>query len=337
MNKQILDISTSTILRVVVVVIAVAFLFSVWKILASVFLAVVIASGLEPGVRALAKIKIPRLVAAILLYAVGFIILTSVFYSIFPTLITETRQLSSDLPTAYTEALENIEQFFGQIPAEVHIQDQMKSLLISAQQGLLGGASNIFAFTFNLFGGLLSSLLILVISFYLVLQKDGIEHLFKSFVPSAHEEYVVDLWKRVQKRLGRWFQGQLLLGIFVGTFMFLALWLMGVKYALSIAFMAGVLEIVPVIGPIVAGLIALVLISFQSPMLALAAIAVYIIIEQLQQHLFVPVVMSKTIGLNPVIIIVSLLVGAQLIGFWGIILALPIAVTLAEFVRDFRK
>lgn len=337
MNKQVLDISTSTIIRVVVVLIAVAFFFSIWQILASVFLAVVIASGLEPGVRALTKIKIPRFVAAVLIYAVGFIILTSVFYAVLPTLISETRELSSDLPAAYTEALKSVERFFGQIPAQANIQDQMRKFLTSAQEGLLGGAPNIFAFVFNLFGGLLSSALVLIISFYLVLQKDGIAHLLKSFVPAAHADYVVDLWMRVQKRLGKWFQGQLLLGVFVATFMFIALWLMGAKYALSIAFVAGVLEIVPVIGPITAGLVALVLISFQSPMMALAAIAVYIVIEQLQQHLFVPVVMAKAIGLNPVIIIVALLVGAQLIGFWGLLLALPVAVTLAEFVRDFKK
>jgi predicted PurR-regulated permease PerM len=80
-----------------------------------------------------------------------------------------------------------------------------------------------------------------------------------------------------------------------------------------------------------------VLISFQSPLLALGAILVYLVIEQLQQHLFVPVVMAKATGLNPVIIIIAFLVAAKLIGFWGILLAIPIAVTLAEFVKDFRK
>jgi len=337
MGKQVLDISTSSIIRVFIVLLVIAFVLSIWQILASVFLAVVIASGLEPAVKALAKIKIPRLLAALLIYAVGFVILTSVFYTILPALIIESRQLSSELPSAYSELLRSIEQFFGQVPSQVNIQEQIVGFLATIQGNISAGTSNIFAFTSNLFGGLLSLTLVIVISFYLVVQKDGIEHLLRSFVPQIHEEYVVDLWKRVQKRLGRWFQGQLLLGLFVGTLMFLALWLMGVKYALTIALMAGVLEIIPVIGPIAAGLIALVLISFQSPLLALGAILVYLVIEQLQQHLFVPVVMAKAIGLNPVIIIIAFLVAAKLIGFWGILLAIPIAVTLAEFVKDFRK
>ena len=128
-----------------------------------------------------------------------------------------------------------------------------------------------------------------------------------------------------------------MLGLFAGTLMFGVLWLMGVKYALTIALLVGVLEIIPVIGPIIAGLIALVLISFQSPLLAVGAIVAYIIIEQIQQHIFVPSVLSRAIGLNPITIIVALLIAANLIGFWGIILAIPIAVAISEFVGDFKK
>lgn len=337
MNKQILDISTSSIIRVFVVLIAIGFLFATWQIIASIFLAIVFSSALEPPVRVLGKIKLPRLLAAIVVYAIVFFVLTVVFYAVVPTLVHETRQLAFDLPASYSQFTRSIEQFFGGTPIDINVQEQIGSFLDSIQQSVSSGASNIFAFTANLFGGLASFILVLVISFYLVLQKDGVEHFLKSFVPQAHQDYAVDFWKRVQAKLGRWFQGQLLLAVFAGTAMFIVLWLMGVQYALTIAFMIGVLEIIPVIGPITAGLISLVLISFQSPMLALGALLAYLVVEQIQQYLLSPVVMARAIGLNPILMIIALLVGVNLLGFWGVLLAIPLAVAVSEFVRDFRK
>lgn len=337
MGKQVLDISTSTIIRIVIVLLSVAFIFSIWQILASVFFAIVIAAGLEPAVRGLVKIKIPRFIAAVVLYIFVLSILTSVFYLVSPILIVETRQLASDLPVGYTELSQDIAQFFGRTPLDIGAPEKVGGFFTNIQQSIASETANIFAFVSGLFGGILSFVLVFVSSFYLLLQKDGVEHFLKSIVPKDHQDYAVDLWKRVQVKLGRWFQGQLLLALFVGTLMFIALWLMGAQYALTIAFMVGVLEVIPVIGPIIAGLIILALISSQSPILALVAVAAYVFIEQIQQYLFMPRVLSRAIGLNPIIIIVSLLVAAKLIGFWGILLAIPIAVTIMEFVNDFRR
>lgn len=337
MGKQVFDISTSTIIRTVIVLLAVALLFSIWQILASVFFAIVIAAGMEPAVKGLVKIKIPRFIAVVILYVFALSILTSVFYLIFPILITETRQLSTDLPAGYTELVRDIEEFFGRTPSDIGIQERVGGFFMNIQQSIASETANIFTFVSGLFGGILSFVLVFVSSFYLLLQKDGVEHFLKSVVPKGHQDYAVDLWKRVQARLARWFQGQLILAVFAGTLMFVVLWLMGVKYALTIAFMVGVLEVIPVIGPIIGGLTTLALISFQSPMLSFVAVIAYFFIEQIQQHLFMPHVLSRAIGLNPIIIIVSLLVAAKLIGFWGVLLAIPIAVTVMEFVRDFKK
>ena len=337
MNKQILDISTSSIIRVFVVLLVIGFILAIWPILASVFFAAVIASALEPAVRLLTRIGVPRVLTAFILYAVGFLIFASVFYAVLPTLVSEVRQLSSDLPQKYSAFIKSIEQILGTTGISINVQDQIRTFFENIQSGISESVSNIFGFTSNVFGGLISALFVLVISFYLVLQKDGIEHFLKSFIPAAHQEYAMNLWQRIQARLGRWFQSQLLLGIFIGTFLFLGLWLMGVKYALTIAFMAGVLEIIPVIGPMIAGITAFALISFQSPALALGAILVYLLIEQIQQHLFVPIIVSKAIGLSPIVILVALLVAGKLLGFWGILLAIPLAVTIGEIVRDFRK
>lgn len=336
-TKQTLDISTSSIIRVFIVLIAIGFIFAIWQILASIFLAVVIAAAMEPMISSISKAKIPRVISALIVYLAALAVITAVFYVIFPTLINETRQLSTDLPEGYSTIISNVEQFFKRTAVEINIKEQVGGFFGGIQNSISSGASNIFVSLFGIFGNILSFVLVLVISFYLSLQKDGIKSFIKSIVPAGHQEYALNLWERVQKRLGRWFQSQLLLALFTGIGVFVALWLMGAKYALTIAFMAGVLEIIPVIGPIIAGIIMFVLISFQAPMLGVVAIIIYFFIEQIQQHIFMPNILSRATGLNPIILIVALLVTAKLIGFWGVILAIPIAMTISEFVRDFRK
>lgn len=337
MPTQTLNISTSSIIRVFIVLLLIAFIFSVWQIIASVFLAIVIASGVEPGVKALTKLKFPRFLAALIIYVVGLAVIASVFSAILPALVTETKQLSVEFPAVYKNFVQSIQDFWGFSVEDESTKEQVQNILLQLQETLSKNASNIFAFTFNLFGGLLSFLLVIVISFYLVLQKDGIEDLLRSIIPQNHQEYAFDLWKRVQKRLGRWFQYQLLMGVSVGLLFFIVLWVMNVKYALTLALLAALFEIVPVIGPIIVGLTSFVLVSFQSLMLGGGVVLAYIVIEQIQQQVLLPSVMARAIGLNPVIIIVSLLVAGKLIGLWGVILAIPFAVMMSELVKDFRR
>lgn len=336
-SGQTFDISISSIIRVFVALLVIAFVFSVWQIIASVFLAVVIASGVEPAVKWLTKFKFPRFLAAITIYVVGLLIIVSVFSALLPALVTETRQLSVEFPALYKDFVQSVQDFWGLSIEDESTKKQLDNFLVQFQETLSKNASNIFAFTFNVFGGLLSFVLVIVISFYLVLQKDGIEDLLRSVIPQNHQEYAFDLWKRVQKRLGRWFQYQLLMGVSVGALFFIVLWVMNVKYALTLALLAALFEIVPVIGPIIVGLMSFVLVSFQSLMLGGGVLLAYVIIEQIQQQVLLPSVMARAVGLNPVIMIVALLVAGKLIGLWGVILAIPFAVMVSEFVKDFRR
>lgn len=337
MPSQTFDISTASIVKVFVILLVIAFVFSVWQIIASVFLAIVIASGVEPGVKAFTKLKLPRFLAAVLIYIIGFLIIASVFSALVPALVNETRQLSVEFPAIYKDFVESIEGFWGLSIEDEGTKEQIQNILLELQQTLSKNASNIFAFTFNIFGGLLSLILVIVISFYFVLQKDGIEDLLRSIIPQKHHEYAFDLWKRVQKRLGRWFQYQLLMGVSVGLLFFIVLWVMNVKYALTLALLAALFEIIPVIGPIIVGLTSFTLVSFQSLMLGGGVVVAYIIIEQIQQQVLLPSVMARAVGLNPVIIIVALLVMGKLIGFWGIMLAIPFAIMVSEFVKDLKR
>ena len=131
-------------------------------------------------------------------------------------------------------------------------------------------------------------------------------------------------------------QAQVILMLFVGLTMFPILWGIGVEYALTLAIAISLLEIIPVIGPILGTVLLFLMILLQSPMLAAVAIGAYILIQQVQANLVIPAVVSRALGLNPVIIILLLIAGGALAGVWGAILAIPVGAVAAEFLRDIK-
>ena len=196
----------------------------------------------------------------------------------------------------------------------------------------LGG--NALGVIFSLLGGFDSGLILIVVSFYLASQENGIEHFLRMITPVRDEEYVVDLWARASAKIGRWLRGQLLLGLIVGALVYLALTILGIRYALSLGLLAVILELVPIIGPILAAIPAVFLGFLSSPLLGFIVALVYVAIQQLESHLLVPVVMQRTVGLNPLVVIISLLVGAKLGGILGMFLAVPLAAAVVEFLTD---
>ena len=130
---------------------------------------------------------------------------------------------------------------------------------------------------------------------------------------------------------------QLILVLFIGTTLFPLLWAFGVQYALTLAVIAGVLEVIPVIGPVTAGTIIFISALFQSPALALLSVTVYTALEQVQQTFIVPTVVSRAIGLSPVLIVLFIAVGATLAGFWGALLAIPAGIVITEVITDMKR
>jgi predicted PurR-regulated permease PerM len=167
--------------------------------------------------------------------------------------------------------------------------------------------------------------------------KKGIETFLGSVVPEKYEDYVIDLWKRSEIKVGRWFQGQLLLSLIVGLVVYVGLSIMGVKYALVLGILSMVLEIVPMVGPVLAAIPAVFLGFLQSPGLGLWLIVFYTVVQQLENHILVPLVIGKTTGLNPVVVIMALLIGGSLAGISGMILSVPVATIIVEILDDIAK
>jgi predicted PurR-regulated permease PerM len=202
----------------------------------------------------------------------------------------------------------------------------------SALADSAGGAFSTFS---AIFGGITSFVLIVVFSFYFSVQETGVNDFLRVVTPIGEQAYVLHLWKRSQEKIGKWMQGQLILGVIVGILLYLGLTILGVPYALLLAVIAAVFELIPVFGQILAAVPA-VAIGFGAggPTEALLIIGLFVLVQQFEAHLIYPVVVKKVVGVPPLMVILALLVGFKLFGFLGVLLSVPIAGAIQEFMAD---
>ncbi|MBI3685398.1 AI-2E family transporter, partial [Candidatus Azambacteria bacterium] len=246
-QKQSFDIRLSVIIKVVLVLLGFVFLYLIKEVLAILFLAIIIASAVDPWVGFFEKYYVPRLVGVFLVYLVIFGALATVFYSIIPPIIDEIKQFAVVLPDYYDTVSKQIFRTTRGISPDWAKDAQ--GFLIAAGEQIKSYTSGVVRAISGLFGGVVAFGAVVVISFYLAVQQKGVDDFLRLVTPKEEESYVLDLWKRVEHKLGRWFQGQLLLGCIVGLTVFVGLSIIGVPYALLLGVIAAVFEIVPMVGP----------------------------------------------------------------------------------------
>ena len=326
-------LTSGTILRAILFILLFVFVYIVRDIVIVLLTAVVIASAIDPGVRWFERRRIPRVISVILVYLLTFMLLALGFYIFIPPLLSDVINIIGDLPT-YTDSL----SAFGGLPqpfASLSPNISFEQVVFSLQSSLQGLSSGVLGVASSVFGGLMSFLLIVVLSFYFSVQKDGVSNFLRIVTPLKHESYVIDLWRRSQRKIGRWLQGQLLLSLLVGILVYLGLMIIGVPNALVLGIIAAILELIPLFGPVLAGVpaIAVALIYGGTP-LGLMTFLLYVIIQQFENHLLHPLVVNKVVGVPALIAILALIVGGKLLGFIGLILAVPLATILMEFTHD---
>lgn len=334
-DTQYISISTSTILRFVGIVLALVAIYQILDIVSALFFAVIVASAIEPSIEWLKKKGFSRIFAVILIYLVFGGILSFAVYLILPLLVEELHLAASMYSTLQGQITKGLERIVGGGFGSMFPGIDGTSLIPSDYLQRFG--NGIFGFAAQVFGGVFSFILVIVFSFYLAAQEKGIETFLRMVTPLRFEPYVVDLWNRSQRKLGRWLRGQLILGAMIGVFIFIGLTMLGIEQALLFALLAALFEIIPVVGPILAGVPAVVAAFLISPLLGLSVVALYVIVQQMESHVIIPVVMRRTVGLSPLIVVIALLVGAKLGGIFGTLLSVPIAVILAEFIGDWDR
>lgn len=327
------DLSAASLFKALLLVAAVYFLYRVIDVLALVFVAIIFATALEPAVNWLNRLHLPRALAVLVLYLVIFLSLSLIMVLIVPPLVAQVTELARSFPYYYERLL----FIFSDVAGTG--QDRVVSTL---QQGLQNLGSHLTEATrsiisalVSIFGGILQFIVLLTIAFYLVIEEDGIMRFVRAVTPSVYQPYMVQIMRRLKQKLGSWLRGQLLLMLIIGVATYIGLSLLGAQYALLLALWAGLTEIIPYVGPILGAVPAIFLALSISPLQALLVTALYIVIQQLENSIIVPMVMRRTVGLNPIITIIAIVIGAKLGGVMGAILSIPVAVSVGVFLSDF--
>lgn len=324
-----LEISWATLWRIFFMLLLITVLFLSRQVLIILFLAIVISAAFDAPVSYLESKKIPRFIGVILIFLSFLSVLVLLLYTLIPSIIIELKN--------FLDALDKLEiPFLGSLETS-QFTEKIDKVLENAASLLFSGGMSFFNIVTTLFGNAVLIIATLAISFYLTINRSGVENFLKAILPVGYEDYVVDLYLRTRKKLGFWLQGQILLMLTVGIAVFLGLLILGVKYSLVLGVLAGLLEIVPIAGPIISGILAFLVAISDSWTLGIYTIILFLVIQQLENHLLVPLIMKKAIGISPVIVVIAILAGYQIAGFAGIILAVPTAVIFQELIEDWDK
>ena len=325
-----IEISTGTFLRAMLIVLGFVFLYLIRDVVSIVLLSVVIASAIEPAAQWFMRYGFPRVLSVLFVYIIAFSFLIAAFYIIVPPLFSEISVVS---PDSFIKGASGVfYEYFPQLP--VYMSDALTYLIESSQDYLDKFAGGFFQATSAVFGGALSLILVVVISFYLSVQDRGIENFLRIVTPMEYERYVLDLWSRARRKIGSWLQSQILLGVLIGVMVYLGLTILQIKFALSLAILTAIFELIPVFGPVLAAIPAVLIAFLQSPTLGLVVMVFYFVVQQFENHLIVPVVFKKAVGVPPILVVIALIVGGKLGGLFGLLLAVPVAAVLVEFLND---
>lgn len=310
-----IEISHKTIIFTLILLAAIWVVFQITDILFLLFISFILMSALRPLVDGLERVRLPRFLAIFLLYAVVFGGVGIGVASMIPSLASQSGKLFAQFP-------EFIARVFPYISSDI------RSLM---QQAAPVG-ENLLRVTVGVFSNIISVLTVMTFTFYFLLERRSLRDMLAGLLGEGTGERVFLLLSQIEKRLGSWVLGELCLMIFVGLLSYGGLYFLRVEYALPLAIFAGLLEIVPTIGPTVSAIPAILVAFGSSPVLAISVGALYIIVQQIENNLLVPLVMKQSVGLSPILTILALMIGGRFGGVIGAVLAVPILLVIQEII-----
>lgn len=323
-----INISTVTLLKIVFIGLLLWFCWQVRDVLLIFLISIIISSAIDPVADYLSQRRIPRILSVSVIYILFLGLVALIGFLIVPPLTAQFEAIkSADVYQSFISKVGVYRESLSHSAIGQSINNSFKEFFSN-----LGGA--LFATTKGVLTGVASVVSIFVISFYLTVEENGMKNFIKHLAPDKHQAYVTRLVTKIQHKIGAWLLGQLILSAIIFGLFFIGLSVLNVQYALILALIAGFLEIIPLIGPFIAGAIAIFFAFLQSPTLALFVVILWVVTQQLENHIIVPVIMSRSVGLNPVMVILAVLTGATLGGFVGALIAIPVVSAISVFVTD---
>lgn len=319
---QKVEISSKTIIFTVGFILLLSVVWLIKDLIFSLFIAFIIAGALRQPVDFLEKKKIPRSISAFVVYFIFVFIIFYLFTLILPPLAREIITLSKNLPNIIVKVFPTLSSNFN------------LSFLSNNIPSLANETINFIKSTFS---NVVFVTSILFFSFYFILEKNIVYLLLGNFFDDVELSRISLISDRAQKRMSSWFWGEIVLMIIVGLLTYIGLSLLGMKYVLALAVLSGLLEVVPNLGPIIATLPAFFIGLSQSPVLGLSMVALYFVVQQLENNLIVPIVMKKALGIHPIVTLIALIIGGKLAGIMGVVLAIPTTIFLETILIEVNR
>lgn len=320
------DISWGSLFKIVAVLLFVAVSYYIRDVFLILFIAVIVSSALYAPVKYLEEKKIPRVLSVLMIFLLTVAVVALVLYAVIPVLIIQLKYFIAHITELQIPFLDS----FGVSGAV----DQLNQRLNLWLNNLFYGGSDVVGLLSTILGNVFFVFVTVVLSFYLSISKDGIQRFIRSVLPKNKEDYAINLYVRTRRKLGRWFTSQIIISFFVGSLTFVALLFLGTDYALLLGILAACLEIIPYVGPIAIGIISFIIILPQSGTLALLAVFIFFLIQQLENHVLVPLIVGRVVGIDPVVVVIALLAGSKLAGLVGAVVAIPAVIILQEVIDD---
>lgn len=322
MKPQTIEITPKTIIFTILFILSLQLIWLLKDLAFSLLIAFIIVSALKPIVEFLVSKRIPRTMAAIFAYIIFLFSIGYVFGLIIPSLISEVVHFSRMLPSI-------LQSFSNSFPT------------LFPLDSLVQYVPNVTTQAFDIVKGIFSNALFVIstlfFGFYMLVEEDLIKKLLSRFLDEKKLNTITGIVEKTEKRMNAWFWGEITLMTVIGVMTFVGLNLIGMKYVLALSVLAGLLEVIPNIGPVTSLVPAFLIGISESYFMGFAMIALYFIIQQLENNVIVPMIMRRAVGLNPIVTLISLIVGGKLAGVLGILLAVPTTLFLDTVLLEIMR
>ena len=314
---------------VVLVAVFIAIIASrIVSVLVLLFLGILLAESIRPIANKLRTWKIPRGAAVMIVYLLLALVFTGLGLILIPPLVVQVRSFNAVYPDLLERFQTEVPRLY-QLSVDLGFDDQVRELgttLTSTITQLIGALA---AVPFQILGFLFGIVSVFVIGFFWMSATEKFDRSVIALLPPKRATEVRGLAAELSQRAGGWVRGQVILMVFIGIVTFVGLFVLGVPYPLALATWASLMEIIPIIGPFLGAIPAiLVALALKSPWIALATAILYVIVQQLENNILVPKVMERAVGLHPIMVMVGVLAGGVLYGILGIVIAVPLVAAM---------
>lgn len=352
LEKRFIHLSLPDFSKAIVILIGLALLafilFEIKSLLFLLFFSYLFSQALVPFVEKLSKFKIPKglSITFVFIFVIGII---SIFLGNFiPILSNELLALGvqaqnlieavingeTKLPRMLEWINPLLESSFAGLETNQLTQELEKNL-VNIGQNLRGVAQNAVGLFVSISNGFANAILVLFLTYFMTVDHKMVDKFIISFFKDEYQDYIESKSKSIKNKVGQWLQGQILLMLAVGLCTYIGLEIIGMKYSFTLAVLAGLTELIPVVGPLIAWVAAIPIAGNESSTMILSVTVLYFIIQRIENNFLVPFIMNKATGLHPIIVLISMLVGYQFKGILGVIISIPIAGIIAIFYQDF--